>query len=93
MATVLQPKKWIMPYSQKKKQGFVKTNESYKDYFFVVNGNIFACTRSSICKDTRRMIVQVYYVWFIGHMQVFGTFLYPLTLPLRFFLCISSFRL
>jgi len=29
--------------------------------FFVVIGNIFAHARSSICKDTWRMIVQVYY--------------------------------
>jgi len=36
--------------------------------FFVVIGNIFAHARSSICKDTWRMIVQVYYAWFIGHM-------------------------
>jgi hypothetical protein len=44
--------KWIMPYGQKQKQGFVKMKESYKDFFFVIIGNIFAHARSSICKDT-----------------------------------------
>ncbi len=62
-------------------------------FSFVAIGNIFARAGSSISKDTWRMTVQVYYAWLVGHTQVFGTFLYSLTLPSCFLLCTSSFRL
>ncbi len=36
MATILyQLQKWIMPYNQKQKQGFVKMKESYKDFLLL----------------------------------------------------------
>jgi hypothetical protein len=36
MATILyRPQKWIMPYDQKQKQGFVKMKEIYKDFFLL----------------------------------------------------------
>jgi hypothetical protein len=38
MAIILyQLQKWIMPYGEKQKQGFVKMKESYKDFFCCCN--------------------------------------------------------